>query len=336
LPGRKAPLKDPQLGKLDAEGTLIGHQSRTRPLQPHEYQQVGYQLGAKLNGDAITDPDQRRQLVDGTQTAHEVRVALKHGRGNVGVDTIASGGHNGIGASVSYRFSPGGNAHARDIRAGIALAVGAGNCDQHGDIAARLHVARLSPGETVQTVGLQAPSISETPTEDGHTVAVVHTKPEENGKQLAPVVIDPWANGPAARLQDTAWAQDEKKVDATFDAVNGKQHLEATQEIAQNYSPGGQFHAALLHEVAYKRRRPTRWDQYEEPQVIAPQFAAGAREKLAAMSPLDQEIVAAGTGREAYGLSVKEATKLTTTTQIVDQALSLDTQNRPPVVKPSD
>jgi len=337
-PGKKAPLKNPQLGKLDAAGTLVGHHCRTQPLQPHEYQQVGYQLGAKLNGDAITDPDQRRQLVDGTQTAHEVRMALKHGRGNVGVDTIASGGHNGIGASVSYRKGGTSNCvRGRNIRSGAALAVGAGNCDQHGDIAARLHAKRLMPGETIQTVTIQGLPNPETSEEDPHTWAEVHTKSEEKGKELEPIVIDPWANGPAARLQDTAWVpfQKEKTIDAVFDAVSGKQHLEDTEKIARQFSPGGQYHAGFLSEVEYKRQQPTAWEQYEEPQVIAPQFAADARKKLASMSAFGQEIVAAGTAREAYGLSVKEATKLTTTTQIIDQALSLDKQRRPPVVKPS-
>jgi hypothetical protein len=82
------------------------------------------------------------------------------------------------------------------------------------------------------------------------------------------------------------------------------------------------------------RTHPTLWDAGVEEQIVDPTLAHAAKAKLEKMSPLHQEIVAAGTAREAYGLSVKTATKLSTTAPIVDEAGRLDRQDRPPVTKP--
>jgi len=59
LPGKTAPLTNPEVGHLDARGTLVGPGKRTEPLQHHEAQQAGYQLAAKLAKLAAT-----AQIVD--------------------------------------------------------------------------------------------------------------------------------------------------------------------------------------------------------------------------------------------------------------------------------
>jgi hypothetical protein len=69
-------------------------------------------------------------------------------------------------------------------------------------------------------------------------------------------------------------------------------------------------------------------------QLIDPEFAAEARNKLGAMSAFSQEVMAVGAAREAYDLNVAAAAKLSTTAPIIDEAGRLDRQDRPPVVKP--
>lgn len=303
--------------------------ARTEPLQHHEMQQVGYQVAAKLNGNAVVDLNECRRLAAANQTMHETRLALEHGRGNVAADRAPSGGHNGIGASVAYReFGP-------VAQAGMSLAVGAGNCDQNALINTFKYSAKLKSGETVHSV--TNPEVHPAGQEDpSHSWSEIRAR-NPHGGSPSKIVMDSWANGPAARLEDTTLAPYAETTKTRFsfdDSEKGRQALDRVDELRVDFSPEGKYFGHTKQELASARARPTPWDAGAEEQIIDPTLAQAARAKLGKMSPLHQEIVAAGTAREAYGLSVKTATKLSTTAPIVDEAGRLDRQDRPPVTKP--
>jgi len=107
-PGKNQPIINSTAGPLGTQasdgtfvatgrwnGTTTPHSaspSRTEPLQRHEAQLTGYQLGAKLNGDAIDNPDDRSRLAQATQTVHDTRLHLRRGRANVSYDVHVTGG----------------------------------------------------------------------------------------------------------------------------------------------------------------------------------------------------------------------------------------------------
>lgn len=306
---------------------MVGPGKRSAPLRHHEIQQAGYQLAAKLNGTPITSPDERRRLADATQTMHDTRMALKHGRGNVADDCLPSGRHNVVATAVSERLSgPNDN-----MLAGTALALGAGKCDAHAEINNRVHSQKLGRGETVHGV-----VNSELGLGTAHTWSEVRTKPAPGAPKPSPIVLDSWASGPAARLEDTVWGSHASKtqVASSFSRFSGRSDLAKMQQFKARHEPGGERHAAALQAMEERRQQPTGGRLLNDVQVIDPQFAAAARDKLGSLSALSQEVMAVGAAREAYGLNVAAAAKLSSTGPIVDEAGRLDRQDRPPVVKP--
>jgi hypothetical protein len=307
---------------------VVGPGKRSAPLQHHEMQQAGYQLAAKLNGTPITSPAERRRLADANQTMHDTRLALKHGRGNVADDYLPSGKHSVVATAVSERLSgPNDN-----MLAGTALALGAGKCDAHAEINSRVQSQKLGRGETVHGVvnselGLGTP----------HTWSEVRTKPAPGEKHKpSPIVLDSWSTGPAARLEDTVWGSHASKtqVASSFSKFSGKSDFDKMQQIKARHEPGGERHDAAMQAVDERRQLPTGGQLLGDVQLIDPEFAAEARNKLGAMSALSQEVMAVGAAREAYDLNVAAAAKLSNTAPIIDEAGRLDRQDRPPVVKP--
>ena len=305
----------------------MGPGKRSAPLQHHEMQQAGYQLAAKLNGTPITSPDEHRRLADANQTMHDTRLALKHGRGNVADDRLPSGQHSVIATAVSERLSgPNDN-----MLAGTALALGAGKCDHHAEINNRVQSQKLGRGETVHGM-----VNSELGLGTAHTWSEVHKKPAPGEPKPSPIVLDSWSTGPAARLEDTVWGRHAPKtqVASSFSKFSGKSDFEKMQQIKAQHEPGGERHAAALQAIDERRQQPTGGRLLDDVQLIDPQFAAQARDKLGNLSALSQEVMAVGAAREAYGLNVAAAAKLSNTAPIVDEAGRLDRQDRPPVVKP--
>jgi hypothetical protein len=325
LPGKTALLANPAVGRLDAHGTSIGTGKRAEPLKHHEVQQAGYQLAAKLNDASIEDPGERRRLADATQTMHDTRLALRRGRANVEEDHRQSGGYGAMVAAVSEQLAgPNDN-----MLAATALALGAGKCDAYVEINNRVHSQKLKPRETVLAMVNSDLGLG-----TAHTWSEIHKNPEPGAQRPSAIVMDAWASGTAARLQDTAWNAHAPttQVVTRFSKISGKSDFVQMQQIRRRYEPGGERHAAAMKRVG--ERRPAGGKLLPDVQLIEPHFAAQAREKLQALSSFSQEIMAVGAAREAYALNVAQAARLASTAQIIDEAGRLDRQDRPPVLKP--
>jgi hypothetical protein len=102
------------------------------------------------------------------------------------------------------------------------------------------------------------------------------------------------------------------------------------------FSPGGVGHAeteGLLHGLQSAHISFVAWNDV---QVVSPGFARLARDRLARTGRFTFEIMAAGTAREAYGLSVAAATSPATLQDIRREVAGLDRQARPEVCVPPD
>lgn len=321
---------------------------RDEPLQHHEIQEVAYQMAARLNSNAIADPDERRRLKDMNETIHQTRLALKHGRGNVRKDLEPSGYQNLIGTTLSYFPDEvdGGKIRTEQSEmfakvAGAALALGAGNCDQHATIVARRHGLKLAgKEEDVYRVESDVPPPGHA---TGHVWCEVHA-PAKDGAKPAPIVGDSWSNGPAARLQDTLWESDRQFAKAYClqkeypESVFGC--LERTYEAL---GPGGsrrgsvvakarEMRVFMLQNVKMVEEDVVAHCGGPEVQVIAQSFAEGARNELEKMPKLTQEVWATAAAREAYDVSIREATR--SAKAVIREAGRLDRQDRPPVTTP--
>lgn len=220
---------------------------------------------------------------------------------------------------------------------GMALVMRAGNCDQHIRIAAFRHSSRLEPGETVRLVdvGVHPPGH---PRAAGHEVVEVHA-PAEKGGDGSPIVMDSWADGPAARLENTVWAPytQTRKTELGLDKRSGTEQRERVEYFESIFGPvqGNSYTKSLLESERDRAAEPSRYIDGPGVQVIDPMFALAARNKLKATTALNREILAAGTAREAYGLTIADATRPSTTATILHEASNLDRQNRPQVTKPT-
>lgn len=315
----------PVAGTLDARGTLVGAGKRTAALQHHEMQQAGYQLAAMLNGTPIEDPGEHRRLADANQTMHDTRLALRHGRGNVAEDHRLSGGY-GTRVSLASEQLAGPN---DNMLAGTALALGAGRCEAYAEINNRVHSQKLKPRETVVGVVNSDLGLGTV-----HAGSEIHRKPEPGTRKPSPIVMDSWLSGPAARLEDTLWGAHSQttKVAARFGKISGKTDFDKMQQIRSLHEPGGERHAVAVKRIA--DMPPATGRLLPDVQLIAPAFAAHAREKLRSMTAFSQEVMAVGAVRGAYALNVARAARLATTAPVIDEAGRLDRQDRPPVARP--
>ncbi|GAB4088485.1 hypothetical protein [Hydrogenophaga soli] len=358
--GKNQPIANPlamHLGTQTADGGFVAtgkwngpaavataSPSRTQPLRHHEAQQAGYQLGAKLNGDPVDHPVDRRRLAQASQTMHQTRLALKHGRGNILQDVELTGGASAQRTMVSYGIQ---QRLGNDIGWGTALAYGAGSCDQHGGINSRLHAPKLRPGERTQTVYLDQAAMASLNGPTGHTFSEAHGRPrtgwnkQEDGttqnvaESPPPVVMDSWANGPAVRRGDSVYASlgDAMKPMETFDATSGRQAMDRMLDAQKKFSPGGEGRV-VTEAVLAALPAQSLYVEWNEVQVVSPQFAKAAAQNLAQAGRLSADIMAVGAGREAYNLSVGQATKQATLDAIRHEAAHLNHQTRPAVVTP--
>jgi hypothetical protein len=338
-------LEDRQAGTIvpgpAPRGTLVGPGKRTEPLQPHEVQQAAYQLGAKLNGDALdvsashrknedgsvsalyADPGERQRLADATQTMHETRLGLKYGRSNVHGESDATKNGNVPRVNTSCDMTMG---FGHSMGAGAALHLGAGNCDQNAWINTRMHAARLQPGETVHTL---------TSAEAHHSFTEVHTAVPP-GKPAAPaVVLDSWSTGPAVRRQDSTWAHTPVVTGGPWESFGRQSGGAQRQEMLsakQNLQNGTWPEANESLRLNQNTIRSPK--MFADTPVVGSAFARQSTDGLTKQEALGQEIMAAGAARDAYNLSVSQATRLETTMAVARDALNLENLHRPPVEKP--
>ena len=338
-------LEDRQAGTImrdsTPQGTLVGPGKRTEPLQRHEVQQAAYQLGAKLNVDALdasaagrknedgsvsaqyADPSERQRLADGTQTMHDTRLSLQYGRSNVYGESDATKNGNVPRVNTSCDMTMG---FGHSMGAGAALHLGAGNCDQNAWINTRMHADKLQPGETVNTLTSQ---------EAHHSFTEVHTATPP-GKPPAPeIVLDSWSSGPAVRLQHSNWAHTPVVTDGpweSFDRQSGNAQRQEMLSAKQNFQNGTWPEANESLKLNQDTIRPPK--MFGDTPVVGSAFARQSADGLMQKDALGQEIMAAGAARDAYNLNVRLATRPETTTAVAYDALNLQNLSRPPVKKP--
>jgi len=331
--------QDPQTGVFVGTGQwnradipATGAPNRTEPLRDHEYQQAAYQLAARASADPIEDPSDLAHLAAATETVHSTRVDLKHGRGNFKSDIEASKGASTVRTMVAFDLN---DAHGANTGAGVALAYGAANCDMNAWINTRRYSAKLmEPGETVSTVGndLIPHTWSELNRPD-------KTLADGSAEPRSTIVLDSWADGPAVRLENSAHAPyaQTTTVDETFDRESGRPHLEVMNRARLKASPGGSLHNEAEASLQRRTKRGGSFRQvFTEFPVIHPDFTREAREALNAQSALTKELMAVAAGRNAYGLTVQEATHPDTSGAIATRAMQLDKPTRPPIIVPED
>jgi hypothetical protein len=310
-------------------------------LQPHEVQQAAYQLGAKLNGEALdvsaarrknedgsvsveyADPSERQRLADATQTMHDTRVSLKYGRSNVYGESDATTNGNVPRVNTSCDMTMG---FGHSMGAGAALHLGAGNCDQSAWINTRMHTARLQTGETVHTLTSQ---------QAHHSFTEVHMDTPPGQPAAPPIVLDSWSSGPAVRLQHSTWARTPVVNGGpweSFDAQSGSVHRQDMLAAKQNFQNGTWAEANESLRTNQQTIRPPK--MFDDTPVVGTRFAQQSAEGMAGKDALGQEIMAAGAARDAYNLGIRQATRLQTTGAVAFDALHLQNLGRPRVEKP--
>ncbi|MFD1838839.1 XopE/AvrPphe family type III secretion system effector [Paracidovorax cattleyae] len=326
------PSEQPAAGGISrghASSHLSGLPRRNRagagqlPLQPHQIQQVAYQLGMRLNGSPIDSARDRQRLADATETVHETRLALTRGRGNVDSDLRLSGGLSASYTAVSYCLGEGDD----DVLAGSALAMGAGNCDHNGAINARRHAIRMEDGGHMMTVRDM---------EEAHVYALYQPPARGTGAHHgAPpmVVLDSWGDGPAVLLRDSHWAEGYGQNTAVLEhfdkpaATHARARMEAVR--AQIEDPRTSLYATAQQWEAECLRNPTPGAIFTTMPVIDPALAESTRQELAQYSPRTQHALAADAAQQAYGMSEGPASTPQLTEAILEDAMRLDSLDRP-------
>ncbi|EJC74987.1 hypothetical protein Rleg10DRAFT_3507 [Rhizobium leguminosarum bv. trifolii WSM2012] len=290
------------------------------PLEQHQIQQAAYHMGAFVVGDKVTSP---RRLAKAGQTVHDVRLLLKHGRGNVKADDNPSHGHNGIGSSVAMRGLTGENKLAR------AVVMGAAVCDQTAPLCAIVHAPHMAANERSTTYGgtFTLKQIND----QGAEIPVMadHTWSElwrESRSPTSTVVMDAWANGPAVRLKDSAWSQ-EPATEGPWSM--DKSYAEFLKKRVEGLIPD--LHPLIDDDVSrdlrIRRDAPMSWNKYAEAQVISPEFAKSVRKTLSRFPKEEKMEIASRMIRETYGMDPNQkAVK-----SVLVAANRLDSLPRPPV-----
>ncbi|MEX3640279.1 hypothetical protein [Paraburkholderia sp. BR14320] len=284
-------------------------------------------MGAYVIGDEVTSPT---RLATAGQTVHDVRLMLKHGRGNVKADDIPSLGHNGIGSSVAKMASDG------NSKLAVAVVMGAAVCDQSAPLCAIVHAPHMAVNERSVTTSAVVPM--KEMTEDGNemSVKVGHTWSELRRGSRDPrstVVMDPWANGPAVRLEDSAWST-EAATDGPWSMDKGgaeflKNRLERLIPLVD---PEADDRTAQC--LRKRQKDPVAWEKYAEPQVISPTFANKVRNAMACIPEGQQRETASRMIQETYGMDHHSYAHQYAVESVLTAVNQLDSLPRPPVVPP--
>ncbi|UKE73573.1 type III secretion protein [Xanthomonas graminis] len=323
-------MQSPELSSLRVSlGTRPAalRRGRDTTLEQHQIQQAAYHMGAYVVGDEVTSP---KRLATAGQTVHDVRLLLKHGRGNVKADDIPSRGHNGIGSSVTKM--------AADDTSKVATAVvmGAAVCDQQAPLAAIVHAPHMAANEQSVTFGASVPM--KEITDEGYEIPVRtdHTWNElQRGSRdpTSTVVMDAWANGPAVRLKDSAWsAASATQAAWSMDKSSAEFLKERIEGLVSLIHPDNDYVTAAT--LRYSRKAPLSWEKYAEPQVISAEFANSVRNALSCVPAPQQREIASRMIQEAYGTDPGSHAHQDAVESVLVAANHLDSLPRPAVVPP--
>lgn len=305
--------------------------NRTMPLQQHEVQQVAYQLASRVQGDPIEDPADSEHLANATAVVHRTRSDLKHGRGNIISDLVATDWASAARTQVAYDA---GLVYGNNANTGVALAYGSGNCDHNAQINSRRYSVLLQNGSETVSSMLNM--------EIKHAWSQVD-RPDQvlPGGGTAPrdsIVLDSWMDGPPVRLKDSSLASLVATTMRTevFDRNVGVQNMQIMDRARHDAGSGGPLHEQSESALRRYMEEPPQYSPFPENSIVDGRFAYGAATALAKQSASTQELMAAVTARTAYNLNVREAARPATVSAIVDEAMRLHMPSRPPVVRPED
>ncbi|MBW8832036.1 MAG: hypothetical protein JF606_21995 [Burkholderiales bacterium] len=197
----------------------------------------------------------------------------------------------------------------------------------------------------IHTVGIDGENMALSGGPTGHAYSELHAPPRESWKRQGsatpkkvrenppPIVLESWGNGPAVRRQDSSFAPHAGAIKPieSFDYQSGRHAMEAMLDAKRQFSPGGELRdefEEMLREEPARNRQFIKWN---EVQVVNPQFAEHAAQNLSNTGRLSSDIMAVGAGRDAYNLSVSEATKPSTLDSIRYETANLNHQARPAV-----
>ncbi|MFW3176486.1 avirulence protein [Xanthomonas phaseoli] len=325
LPEPSVPPSLQGLARLGAPRARRGRSGKLT-LQPHEVQQAAYQFGMRLSGRPIEDVRDRQRLADATETVHEVRLALHHGRGNSESDFRISNGLSSTYSYLSYSFLcywPG--KHDINLMAGCALAVGAGNCDQNAAINTRRHAVRMEGGGQMMNICDH---------KRAHMYALYQPPGTAEAKESA-VVLDSWSDGPAVLLRDSRWVG---TYGTSTDVIERFQKPQAIDALARTNAlqaeiedPQTEFHAHLRGVESGILAPPEPRHRYGAISVIGPDLAERTRQRLQELAPRTRKALAADAARQAYGLDDAQPVSPRTTSAILKDAARLDALGRPPL-----
>ncbi len=326
-----SPMQSPELSSLRVSlGTRPAALRRggDAPLEQHQIQQAAYHMGAYVVGDQVTSP---RRLATAGQTVHDVRLLLKHGRGNVKADDIPSYGHNGIGSSVAKMAKGGGSS-----KVARAVVMGAAVCDQQAPLTAMVHAPHMAANE--QSVTFEARVPMKEIKDEGNEIPV-RTKHTWNELQrisrdpTSTVVMDAWANGPAVRLKDSAWnAEPATKGAWSMDKSRAELLKERIEGLVPLIHPD--HDSVTAANLRCRRNAPVSWEKYAESQVISAEFANSVRNALSCVPAHQQREIASRMIQEAYGTDPGSYAHQSAVESVLVAANHLDSLPRPPVVPP--
>lgn len=300
-------------------------------MEEHQIQQAAYHLAAFAVGDEVTSP---RRLATAGQSVHDVRMIVKHGRGNIKADNEPSHGHNGIGSSVVKMGSDG------TSKIALAVAMGAAVCDQQSALAAIVHAPHMATDEHSKTVGASV-NVTEI-TDEGYEMAARtgHTwnelrRESEGRNKKSTIVMDPWANGPAVRLKDSAWSKASVNQEVwALDKGEAEWLKNRVEGLVPLIHPDNDENTALS--LKMRQRDPVAWEQFAEAQVISEKFADKARDALSNLPHQEQQELASQMIQDAYGMEPGTYAHQYAVDSVVQTAYRLDSMTRPPVVPPEN
>jgi hypothetical protein len=288
-------------------------------------------------------------------TMNETRQALRHGRGNVADDLAATDWRNLSRVTAIRRYFDnvvlpevarmarscprGGVRPALVMHAGLAttaIAVGAGNCGEHAEVAVHLHVEKLLPGkEWVVMIG--------DPAGMAHEWAEVRNE----RSRAHHVIMDPWSKGPAVLAADSRRAELPPDVNTCAgpygheDAAAIRQAMAARRRVVTTRDARA-LEMAILEPVPQGRRTRLAPKLREPRSVLHPSFVLKVAAHLQSPSEvrhpsrrhdLNLEVLAAGVAR-SMGVPINKESAKTALPPIIEAARQLVAEGWEPEFRP--
>lgn len=290
-------------------------------------------------------------------TVNETRQALSLGRGNSAADLAATNWQNLSRVAASRKYfekvvlpealhileshpagadDPERLAHATMVaHAGLAttaIAMRAGNCGEHAEVATHLHARKLLPGK--ETVVMM-----EDPTGSTHEWAEMHN---ERGRDHH-VIMDPWDKGSAVLVKHSTRAEPPPEAKSSAGPYVREDAPAIKQAMAERWKTvttrDAQALAMEIRKPVPQAHRDVIAPMLQEPQsVLHPSFIdkaaaqlqpPGEPERRPGQQALNQEVMAAGVAR-SMGVSINQTSAKTALPPIIQAARQLVAEGQMP------